>query len=94
MWLGGRCPFDLTTTEDVARSTRQITLEAALKELQQDNSSTSSSDGNASSGPALLKQIAKPVMGLAYVWGGAGGRTDFTQNLHHVGTDCSGFVSG
>jgi cell wall-associated NlpC family hydrolase len=32
-------------------------------------------------------------MGLAYVLGGAAGRSDFSKDMHHVGTDCSGFVS-
>jgi cell wall-associated NlpC family hydrolase len=84
--------MDLMTTEQIARETRQIELSAALDELkgtEKDSTKTATS----SSGAAKILDAAKNVMGLAYVSGGAGGRSDFSKDMHHVGTDCSGFVS-
>jgi cell wall-associated NlpC family hydrolase len=84
--------MSLVTTKDLARATRQIELAVALDALKASTSSTSS-DATGTSGAAKIRQIAKSVMGLAYVLGGAGGRSDFSKDMHHVGTDCSGFVS-
>lgn len=81
----------LITTEDLARATRQIELQVALDALKKTESDSTSTGGTG--GAAKIRQIAKSVMGLAYVLGGAGGRSDFSKDMHHVGTDCSGFVS-
>lgn len=93
--VGKTMHMDLLTTEDVARATRQIELQAALDVLKQTTTSTSTNGASSvgGGGVARLREIVKPVMGLKYIWGGAGGRTDFSADLHHVGTDCSGFVS-
>lgn len=88
--VGRTMQMSLTTTEDLARLTRQTELQIALEGLK---GTTSKGGATATSGTAKLQQIAKPVMGLAYVWGGAGGRSDFSKDMHKVGTDCSGFVS-
>jgi hypothetical protein len=83
--------MDLLTTEQMARETRQIQLQTALDELKgTQHTSTAASHTN---GASRILEVANPVMGLAYVWGGAGGRSDFSKDMHHVGTDCSGFVS-
>jgi cell wall-associated NlpC family hydrolase len=91
--VGRTMQMSLTTTEEIARKTRQTALEAALADLKQTSASTGTASTGTTAGATLLKQIAKPVMGLAYVAGGAAGRTDFSKDMHHVGTDCSGFVS-
>jgi cell wall-associated NlpC family hydrolase len=87
----------LMTTEQLARETRQIQLQAALDKLKAESSASSdtkSGTGKSShTGTQKLLDIVAPVMGLAYVLGGAGGRSDFSKDMHHVGTDCSGFVS-
>lgn len=90
--VGMTMQMTLTTTEEIARVTRQISLETALAALKKE-SAASTSKGGAGGGASKLLELMKPVQGLAYVWGGAGGRSDFSKDLHHVGTDCSGFVS-
>jgi cell wall-associated NlpC family hydrolase len=86
--------MSLLTTEDIARATRQIEIEVALEKLKATETATDKdTTKSTATGVALIKQAAKSVMGLAYVLGGAGGRSDFSADMHHVGTDCSGFVS-
>jgi len=84
--------MSLVTTEDMARATRQIEIDTALEKLKASTTSTSTS-ATATSGASKIRSIAKPVINLAYVPGGAAGRSDFSKDMHHVGTDCSGFVS-
>lgn len=91
--VGRTMQMNLTTTEDIARATRQIELEVSLAKLKAESQATSSTTGATGSASEKLQKIAKPVMGLAYVSGGAAGRSDFSKDMHHVGTDCSGFVS-
>lgn len=85
--------MNLTTTEDIARATRQIELEASLAKLKAESTASGTASTAKGSGADKIRTIAKPVMGLAYVPGGAAGRSDFSKDMHHVGTDCSGFVS-
>lgn len=87
--VGRTMQLSLVTTEDIARATRQIEIEVALAALKPVEGASSAGGG----GVSKLRSLVKPVMGLAYVWGGAGGRSDFSKDMHHVGTDCSGFVS-
>jgi cell wall-associated NlpC family hydrolase len=89
--VGRTMQMTLITTEDLARATRQIELEVALAALKGESSKDGTTAGTG--GAAKIQQLAKAVMGLAYVSGGAGGRSDFSKDMHHVGTDCSGFVS-
>jgi cell wall-associated NlpC family hydrolase len=80
----------LVTTEDIARATRQIKIDTALAKLKGIDTPGSVTGKTAAD---QIKSKASKVMGLAYNWGGAGGRSDFSEDMHHVGTDCSGFVS-
>jgi cell wall-associated NlpC family hydrolase len=53
--------------------------------------SPGSSVSSASRGEGKLFDVAKSAIGSKYVWGGAGGRSNFDQPF--VGSDCSGFAA-
>ena len=53
--------------------------------------SPGTSNPNVSRGTGSLFDVAKSAVGTKYVWGGAGGRSNFDQNF--VGSDCSGYVA-
>lgn len=104
----GTMALKLETPEDFERKGRLLQLQAQLDQLKSEQQKAeeaaraSAGGGSASlgtsavgggGGAALLQQVAGPMVGKCYEWGGPVGRSIWAANPGAASTDCSGFAA-